>query len=102
MSRINYKAKLDERVDELRRLYGISAEPKGPNHIDWKRESGSYVLYIVVNRSGGISVIRHASNASELLDYIEGVIDGTKVLILHKAQRERDEKGELYERFMNS
>lgn len=102
MARINYRTKLNERVDQLRRLYNITAERGGLNYIDWKYESGSYHLYMVVNRSGGISVVRRADKAGELLDYIEGVIDGTNMLALFKAQRERDEKGELYERYMNS
>lgn len=94
MSRYNYRAKLNERVEELRRIYDIHTIPvDGIGRIDWKRESGSYSLYTIVNSSGGIRVTRRASTAGELLDYVEGMIDGT-----HAA---RSDRGRMYDKFMN-
>lgn len=94
MSRINYRAKLNERLDELRRLYDLHTLPvDGIGRIDWKRESGVYSLYTIVNSSGGIRVTRRASTAGELLDFVEGMIDGTLAA--------RADRGRLFEKFMN-
>lgn len=94
MSRINYRAKLDERLDELRHLYDIHTIPvDGIGRIDWKRESGTYSIYTIVNSSGGIRVTRRADSAGELLDYVEGLIDGTLAA--------RADRGKLFDKFMN-
>lgn len=90
MSRINYRAMLNERLDELRRLYANDAKPGELTYIGHRRESGSHILYKVVNSSGGIRVIRRADKSSELLDYVEGMIDGTRAAILAAEQPSRD------------
>lgn len=94
MARFNYRAKLNERMEELRRLYDIHIIPvDGVGRVDWKYESGSYSMYTIVNSSGGIRVTRRAGSAGELLDYVEGMIDGTLAA--------RADRGRLYEKFMN-
>lgn len=90
MARINYRAKLDERLDELRRLYANDAKPGEITHIGWKHESGSYSLYKVTNHFGGIRVFRSAGSAGELLDFVEGMIDGTRAAILAAEHPSRD------------
>ena len=90
MSRYNYRAKLNERLDELRRLYANDAKPGELTYIGWKYESGSYSLYKVTNHSGGIRVVRRAGSAGELLDYVEGMIDGTRAAILAAEHPTRD------------
>ena len=92
--KIQYTKKLDERLDELRRLYDTHVIPAGDiGWVGWKRESGSFSLYTVVNSSGGIRVTRSADTAGELLDYVEGLIDGTRAA--------RADRGRLFEKFMN-
>lgn len=79
MHRINYQAKLDERLDELRRLYNNDSKPGEQTYIGWRKQTGqSYILYKVTNHSGGIRVLRSAGKAGELLDFVEGLIDGTR------------------------
>lgn len=90
MTRINYRAKLTERLDELRRLYNNDVKPGDLGHIGWKYESGSYSLYRVANSSGGIRVTRRAGTAGELLDYVEGLIDGARSRDLFHEHPNRD------------
>lgn len=58
-------------------------------------QSGTYCLYERAHEtSGAIRVIYRDKTVPHLIAYCNGVIDGL--------QRERNQRGELYERYMNS
>lgn len=79
MSRFNYRAALEDRILELNRELGLPLARQELGHIDYRRDGiKSYSLFRIANLKGGTQSLRAACSHAELLDYVEGYLDGAR------------------------
>ena len=80
MNRYDYVSAINSRVKDLNNLLDRPLDTKAVGHIDWRREGiRAYSLFRIANEHGGTRGIRNAASHAELLDYVEGLLDGIKL-----------------------
>ena len=79
MSHYDYKAAIANRIKDINEQLGQPQDPKAVGHIDYRREGiKHYSVFRVANEHGGTRSLRNAGSLAEVLDYLEGYLDGIR------------------------